>query len=209
MYKKLDLLLTKLLKNNQALFLQTKATTKFDEVNVLKKSKKLYEQLAKQNVQAYMQLAEYGYLKGLQMLGIENPKDNPPSKLWLLALLGAFNATSEYVYDHEVDRKRARFYESVIASNGSLEAYRKALKVWNRQTTQYGIEVTDKACLKAYEDNGVKKIRWFTQEDEKVCSVCRERNGKIYPINEIPEKHYYCRCYYEPIKESEESEDKE
>jgi SPP1 gp7 family putative phage head morphogenesis protein len=45
--------------------------------------------------------------------------------------------------------------------------------------------------------NGViSRYRWHTTFDERVCSVCGPRNGKVYPIGEgpMPPAHPRCRC---------------
>lgn len=39
---------------------------------------------------------------------------------------------------------------------------------------------------------------WETVKDDKTCKICKENNGKIYKLNEIPipkpPVHVYCRC---------------
>ena len=62
-------------------------------------------------------------------------------------------------------------------------------------------DVTFDTVVKAFEDDGVKEVRWITAEDDKRCKECKSRHGKIYPIHKIPPKpHRYCRCYVEKIK---------
>ena len=76
------------------------------------------------------------------------------------------------------------------------------MSLWSQQTAQYADIVTDAAVIQAFVDAGISKVRWITQEDEKVCKTCRERNGKVYPITELPEKpHWRCRCYFEAVIE--------
>ena len=44
------------------------------------------------------------------------------------------------------------------------------------------------------------KVRWLTARDDRVCSICRARHGKIYTqaeahkLLEQPPKCFYCRC---------------
>ena len=67
-------------------------------------------------------------------------------------------------------------------------------------TYQYADDVTDSARIKAFTDAGVEQVQWHTAGDEKVCQVCRERNGEIYPIDNIPDKpHRKCRCWLAPV----------
>jgi SPP1 gp7 family putative phage head morphogenesis protein len=92
----------------------------------------------------------------------------------------------------------AREYDDRQMYNESL---RRTANLWWTQTSQYGIDVVDKATLQAFKDMGVEKVRWKTMLDERECGVCRGRHNKIYKISEVPEKtHYGCRCYLEPVK---------
>jgi SPP1 gp7 family putative phage head morphogenesis protein len=95
----------------------------------------------------------------------------------------------------------AKEYESREMFNNGLQ---RAANLWWTQTSQYGITVVDKAMLQAYEDMGVKRVRWNARIDGRECKVCRERHKKIYKISEVPEKtHYRCRCYFEPVEVEE------
>lgn len=86
------------------------------------------------------------------------------------------------------------------AADNKPKEFRKGLRYWSDMTRQYSDMVSDEATLKAYKDGGAKYVRWITQEDEKVCEVCWERNGKIYPIDRVPAKpHWGCRCYLRPV----------
>ena len=173
----------------------------FDEINVLrvkKTAKSLYKKLDSINRDFYMRIAQEAYKAagGKNKLG----------KKWLLAFLERSDPVTEYVYTHEVERKRDRFFESILAllaiEHTTLDiekAYKRAADLWSRQTEQYEINIVGCARVQAFEDNGEEYVQWFTQEDEKVCEICAPRNGEIYPINEIPDRHYNCRCWVESI----------
>ena len=60
------------------------------------------------------------------------------------------------MYLHEVDRKRSRFAESLIASDTKTKEVETALRYWSAMVTQYAIEVTDAAVKQAYIDDGIK-----------------------------------------------------
>ena len=129
---------------------------------------------------------------------------------WLAAVLLGYNFVTGYVYDREAERKRLRLNEQILTAReyDSRELFNSSLQrtanLWWTQTSQYGITVVDKATLQAYEDMGVKKVRWKSVIDGRECKVCRERHDKIYKISEVPEKaHYNCRCYLEPVKTEE------
>ena len=67
---------------------------------------------------------------------------------------------------------------------------------------QFADDATFDAVVKAYEDDGVKRVRWVTAEDDRRCKECKSRHGKIYDIDKIPSKpHVHCRCYVERVDE--------
>ncbi len=154
--------------------------------------------MAQDNEEELLELAREEYLEA-QPAG-----DEKPTKKWLLALLLAYDPVTKYVYQHEIDRKRARTAEAIIASSDKALEFRRGLRYWQNMTDWYAIDVTDMAVLKSYEDAGVKRVRWISLEDGRECSTCSERSGKVYPINQIPPKpHLNCRCMYEPVFEGE------
>jgi SPP1 gp7 family putative phage head morphogenesis protein len=62
------------------------------------------------------------------------------------------------------------------------------------------LESVDKATLDGYKDSGVDEVEWHTNIDGRECKVCRERNGRVYKIDEVPPKpHRNCRCRYAPV----------
>lgn len=199
MYQLMDKMINQLLKKISKRFRRFLATTTFDELNIISGSKKLYGELEKLNFDVFLELAQASYKKA-------NPKcegkDNPIDKKWLIAFLLGYNAVTKYVYSHESDRKRARFAEALIASVNKNKETDTARKLWERQTKQYGISVIDAATLQAYEDMGIKRVRWRTKNDAKVCKECAALNGRVFKLRYLPDKpHYNCRCWYEPVEE--------
>lgn len=168
-----------------------------DELNVIKASKKMYEKLEEANEKAFLTLALDRYED------ITGKRDEEEISLaWLLLiLLLAYNPVTEYIYKNEVERKRDRFAETMVASPNKLLAIKRAMSLWLRQTEQYLVLVEDEAVLQGYKDMGYKRVRWFTQVDERRCPECAARHGKVYAINKVPPKpHRNCRCYLEPVK---------
>lgn len=167
----------------------------FDELSVLSVTRELYDQLEVDNRQVYLELAQERYQEA------EPHGEEPPDLAWLLALLAAYNAVTKVIYDNDVDRKRQYTAEGINSSTAKVTEFRRGLHYWADLTATYSDIVTDESTLKAYRDAGVKKVRWVTAGDEKVCDTCRERNGKVYPINAIPPKpHRRCRCIWEAVK---------
>ena len=167
----------------------------FDELNVLEVTRTLYQDLAHDNQEIFLELAQERYQEA------EPHGEEPPDLAWLLALLAGYSAVTKVIYDNDVDRKRQYTAEGINSSTAKVTEFRRGLHYWADLTATYGDIVTDESTLKAYRDAGVKKVRWVTAGDEKVCETCRERNGKIYSINSIPPKpHRRCRCVYEPMR---------
>jgi hypothetical protein len=212
MYEYLDSLLTKVKKKLRAEFNRL-GVMGFDELNVVntkKVTKAMFDRLLSENEKAYQKAASAAYSsakKKAEEVGYAEEEEKELGSGWLIGVLLAYNLVTGYLYDREAERKRLRLNEQILTAreyddrqmyNDSL---RRTANLWWTQTSQYGIDVVDKATLQAFKDMGVEKVRWKTMLDERECSVCRGRHNKIYKISEVPEKtHYGCRCYLEPVK---------
>ena len=167
----------------------------FDELSVLSVARELYDQLEADNRQVYLELAQERYQEA------EPHGEEPPDLAWLLALLAAYSTVSKVVYNNEVDRKRGYTAEGINSSTAKVTEFRRGLHYWADFTGQFADEITDEVTLKAYRDAGVKKVEWHTVLDGKECETCKERDGKIYPINAVPPKtHKRCRCWLEAVR---------
>lgn len=195
MYEYTDKILVIARKRFIRVFNKYRSQLHVDEVNVLNGSKEMYGELE--------ELAEYFFLKIARRYykGYAKKPKSDIDRDWLLDMLEDYEPTVEYVYTHEVERKQARFAESVIASGDKAKAFDKALRYWNDMFTQFAILTTDKAVATAYRDNGVKRVKWYTVPDEKRCSECGSLDGKVFSIDKIPPKpHWGCRCWLVPVK---------
>ena len=167
----------------------------FDELSVLSITHTLYDNLSADNEKIFLELAQERYQEA------EPNGEEPPDLAWLLALLAAYNAVTKYQYTNEVERKRQYTTEGINSSTAKVTEFRRGLHYWAGLTADYADIVTDESTLKAYRDAGVKRVKWHTVLDGKECETCKERDGKIYPINYIPPKpHRKCRCWMEAVK---------
>ena len=142
----------------------------------------MYEDLNDIAILAFLDIARH-YWKGAD-------------RKWVEEILDRYDPVTKYRYSEEVDRKRSRHTEAVIASETPEIETDRALRYWTNMVKQYADEVTDEAVKASLKKDGVKKIIWVTQRDNRVCSECSARDGKEYPINDIPTKpHIGCRCY--------------
>jgi SPP1 gp7 family putative phage head morphogenesis protein len=173
----------------------------FDAINVIKKSKKLYEWLDKVTREAFLMMAKLIY-------NDEANEDGDLAEAWLSGVLDEYDPVTKYVYSNEWERKRQMFAEGVIASETVKDKNyerNKSMRYLARQATQYTITIADKAQLEAFKANGVRKVRWDSENDTRVCEECHSRHGKVYAIYKIPPKpHYGCRCHLIPIVEESE-----
>ena len=197
MYERTDMSMKKLREMIRREFAKSRQMMVMDELNVIRASEKMYEKLETANEEAFLKLAcdRYKDITGEEA-------DRKSTLAWLLLFLLAYNPVTEFIYKNEVKRKRDRFAETMVASPNKLLAIKRALSLWLRQTEQFLVLVEDEAALRAYKRMGYKRVRWFTQMDERRCPDCAARHGKVYSINRVPPKpHRNCRCYIEPVND--------
>jgi SPP1 gp7 family putative phage head morphogenesis protein len=57
------------------------------------------------------------------------------------------------------------------------------------------IKAHHKAQIKIMQENGIEYVKWVTARDKDVCPKCKQAEGKIFAINEVPPIfHPFCRC---------------
>ena len=191
-YSYTDLVISVLRKDALRLFENFKLAS-FDELNVLQAAIELYNKLYDDMKRKFLLLMKNTCLK---VGGEEDDLDEQ----FLLAFLAEYNPITEYKFLNEVDRKRARFEESLI-SKESLDPANKALRLWSNMVSEYAVEFTDRVALEEYKRYGVNYLQWITNIDGKECEVCRDRHKKIYRVREFPGKpHIGCRCKGVPVK---------
>lgn len=211
MYDYLDALLAKSKKKLRSEFNRL-GMMGFDELNVAntkKVTKAMFDRLLSENEKAYKKAAAKAYKKAKKKA--EEPKEAEPPADLVSGVLAAYNLVTGYLYDREAERKRLRLNEQILTAReyDNRQMYNSSLQrtanLWWTQTSQYGIDIVDAATLQAYKDMGIKRVRWNAEIDKRTCRICRERHEKIYKISEVPGKtHYNCRCYLEPVVETEE-----
>ena len=175
--------------------LKTKSVLDFDEVSNLQADvNECYRGCMREIRQAYLDIARHYYKAA------DGEDDSVIDLMWIRHFLGGFDPVTRYIFSTETDRKRARAFEALSGRKDPAEVD-KAMKLFYNQVKQWADNVTDEATMEAYMSRGIKKVKWKTEEDARVCSECGERNGKIYPINSVPDKpHPRCRCHLLPIK---------
>lgn len=120
---------------------------------------------------------------------------------WLLDFLLEFDPITGYQFSNEWERKMYRQYEEMETGTETAKRLKRSMTLLNQQVTQKAIEATDRGQKDAYKERKVTKVRWITMEDERVCDECGPRHGVIFRMDELPEKHYFCRCWLENVND--------
>ena len=169
----------------------------FDELNILSAVNATYEDVVAMTVDALKEIAKRTWR------WVNGSDDGFFVDLWLAGFFSNPDPVTHYKFYDEADRKRSRLFEALESVTGKAERKKQidiALRYWTKQFEQTADDVVDAVIEKALIDNGVKYAMWVTMKDERVCEDCHERDGKIYPIADFPDKpHYNCRCRKVPV----------
>lgn len=160
----------------------------------LSSTKSLYSKIKRFIDKMYLKIVRHYYKK----FGGKKPKQFDDE--WLYEFLMEFDPLTGYQFNNEWERKLYRQYEAVESTKSS-KSIRKSMMLMNNQVTQKAIEATDYGVLKAYEEDGIKKVRWNCYNDDRACDECRERDGKIFDIKKVSKVHPNCRCWFTPVRE--------
>lgn len=187
----------------------------FDELNaprVTTETTELFDRLLRENKKQYLKVAQKAYTDAVALAvaaGYSEVSANKINEAWLVGLLTAYNFVSGYLYESEAERKRLRLAEQMMTAKEYQsrtqynDSIRRSANLWWTQTAHYMLDAVDQATIEGYRDSGVEKVKWNTNIDGRECKTCRERNGKVYPISNIPPKaHRNCRCYFTPVPKS-------
>lgn len=178
---------------------------KFDELNVMRSVSKVYDDSVRLAKKRYLRLAIEAYIDALILCKIareraEEMAEDSITEDWILDMLEDYDSVTLYQFDSEVERKKQRLAESLLASLNKNEAVDRALRLWTGQVRQYADNSVVRATIDGYKAAGVKKARWETEADERVCETCNKRNGKVYDIDKVPPvPHPRCRCLLWPV----------
>ena len=199
---------------------KTGALADFDEINRLTKA--LYSQAYEDLRWMIRNIGREEY----DRLTEEKKRREMFEDLFLIVLFDESDPITGYVLGNEVDRKRERLYEQVVSikshktpeqeqgeygdtivytqTDEVRKAFDKAYNLWAHMAQEYAIRSVDVARLMAFEDMGVKYVRWNAELDDKVCQTCLDWHGRKFPLHRVPAKpHWNCRCWLTPVPEKE------
>lgn len=196
-------------------------TSKLDELHIIRSVTAVYTEQARKARKRYLEVGMDAFLLGLFLCGIEGREDRQMARKsitakWLDEILGEPDLVTGYRFDLETERKAQRLAEALIAeaerqsapgsgkkpttATGKDQLIDRAVREWSRQVGQYAIGITDDALMEAYEAAEQQEVRWVSVRDNRRCTECRERDGKVYRLDEVPPKpHFNCRCRIVPV----------
>jgi SPP1 gp7 family putative phage head morphogenesis protein len=194
-YKKTDKTITYLNKQYGRMF---RKTASFDALNIIDISHEIYEEAYQLAEQEAIRLVESVYGSYRRDEEVAPGAFDPVA--FVLAMVLAYNPVTKYVFKNEIDRKRARFAESMLASTTPAEEVALAKRLLAATNAQFMDDVTFESLVQAYKDNGAEKVQWVTAVDDRRCRQCAALHGKIFPIDKIPPKpHIHCRCWVREV----------
>lgn len=203
MYKYTDKVIASLDRQFLRLFRRLRLM-KFDSLNVLNEVVAIYQRADKLAKKGYLDIALFAYLYAMEQAesaGFEAKKQNPIDEDWILEMLEEEDFVTLYDYGNEWERKRQRLSEALAATTTPQQEIDKAIKLMALQVSHYADKATAQAAIQAFKDAGVKKVKWITERDERVCSKCEPLDGKIFDIDKTPQipLHWRCRCRLEIV----------
>ena len=178
---------------------------KWDELNVIRAIDAVYRESIRMARQRYYEVAVEAYILAMIEAGKSNKDatkaaDRDIDSAWVLAMLEEVDPVTLYAFLPEAERKKARFIEAVSVAQNRNQEIDKALRYWTVQVAQYADNSVYRARLEAFKAAGIKRVKWVTQKDERVCEECDDLDEQVFPIDEVPPpQHPHCRCIIVPI----------
>jgi len=185
-------------------------TLSFDDLSMTRtkrETEQMFERLLSFNYAEYKKIVKAAKEYATEMLDGETSDIGNPDDL-IEEVLNCYNPVTKYLYEPESERKRMRLVEEMQTAKEYRDrvSYRTSVtrcaNLWYTQSMQYAIDIEDFITLKVLQKAGVKRVEWVSEDDTRTCRICRELNGNVYPIDDVPPKqHYNCRCRVIPYKE--------
>ena len=178
---------------------------KWDEISVIRAVGKTYDDSVQLARKKYYEIAIEAFIVAMYQAMVAPPEATEIAEKtitgdWVLEMLEEVDPVTLYIFLTEADRKKQRLIETLAATQHRNDEIDKALKYWTMQVGQYAITAVDRARLDAFKAAGVKQVMWNTNLDGLECDKCRELNGKVFPIDDVPPKqHWGDRCWLTPV----------
>lgn len=194
-------------------------TARMDELHLIQEVSAVYRKQAEKARKRYYEIGIEAYILGLYLCGIGGRKAHEMAEKaitlkWVQAQMEETNLVTRYRFNAEAERKAQRLAETLEAAaevqrgrakdpavTGTDAEIDRAVRAWSKQVANFALCIADAAVIEAYEDAEIAEGEWVAEKDSRVCSECRRRDGKVYPLLEMPVKpHPGCRCRVRPVK---------
>lgn len=187
----------------------------FDGLNIINAKRVtllIYKRLIRNNAECMKRIAKDAYediidlLYDMEYVFAEKPE--APDAEWVENYLKSYNPISHYLYGPEAERKQMRLTEEILTAREYRdqkmleESVNRAKSLWWNQTQVYFVDTVDTVRKEIMEKAGIEKVVWHCNKDEITCQECRSRDGKVFYLSKLPQKHRLCRCWYTPYSGS-------
>lgn len=177
----------------------------FDELNVASVKEltdSLYSRLKTRNEVVFRAVAKHAYSAAMDEIDGSEEQDGVAI---VAMLLKRYDPITQYVYKYEARRKQERLAEALIAApnrESARIAFDRAARLWFDQSRQYTDLSVDEARMQAFKDSGIRQVEWMAEQNERTCSRCRELDGKVFRLEDVPQfpQHHHCRCWLVPVR---------
>lgn len=178
---------------------------KWDELRVIKQVAETYDSSVRLAKRKYLVCAHDAYIAAMIecKIALRRATDMAYDDItvdWVLDMLEEVDPVTLYAFLPETERKKERLTEALAVAKNRNQEIDRALRAWTKQVAQYADNSVDKARMEAFKAAGIKRVRWNTQDDERVCSDCHPLDGRIFDIDKVPPRpHWGCRCWLTPV----------
>lgn len=178
---------------------------KKDELNIIREVSEAYDSTAARARANYFEIAYEAYIVALIQAHKTNGEatsmaEQDISLDWVDEMLEETDFVTLYRFNNEKERKKQRLVEALAVPEQWNTEIDKATRYWSLQLGQYAINTVDRARLNAFRRAGIRKVKWNTEKDQRVCSTCHSLDGRVFDIEDAPPKqHFNCRCWYSPV----------
>lgn len=179
----------------------------FDEMNIVQTKShvnklytKVFSAVRKEFLEIIDPIIQDVYAEALDMGFDGDIRDL--DEAWVEEFFEEYNPVTKYVFANEIERKKMRLFESLVADMpGKMQSYKTAERLLVNQMKQYAIELEDAITKSVYKDVKVEYVEWHSEDDHRTCGTCKDLNGQVFKLDEAPDKqHYQCRCWLTPVR---------
>lgn len=194
-YDYVDAMISYMDKRLVRMFSPLKSLLSYDEINAITAVTEVYANALRMAKASFLQIANNYYAESRFERDMKSLDEQ-----WVDEILESFDPVSKYIFSSEYDRKRMRLFEALVASPTKVDELKAAVRSVSFMLRIYAVRMADEAVTEAMKDEGVAKVEWVAEMDNKTCPICWKRDGRIYELLKLPPKpHPNCRCWIKAV----------